>query len=63
MDKKYWDELDVLGQKLAVSKRLLAKAEEYGNRAGGQRFRAEIAALNRQRESIILSIAEFSVAA
>lgn len=63
MEEKHWLELDLIGQRMVVAKRLLAKAEEYGAQHDAQRFRAEIAALDRQRENIILSIAEFSVAA
>lgn len=63
MEEKHWQELDLIGQRMVVAKRLLARAEEYGAQHDARHFRAEIAALNRQRENIIVSIAEVSVAA
>ena len=63
MDQMRWDELDHLGQKLGVLKRLLDKAEEYGDQVQARHFKAEIAKAKDRRHSILMSIAETSIAA
>jgi hypothetical protein len=43
MDDTRWDELDQLGRRLGVLKRLLDRAAEYGDHVQTQRVQAEIA--------------------
>ena len=63
MDHAPWDELDQLGQRLGVLKRLLDRAAEYGDHLQTQRIQAEIAQAKDRRHSILMSIAKLSVAA
>ena len=63
MDHTRWDELDHLGQKLGVLKRLLDRASEYGDQVQTKRITAEIAKAKDRRHSILMSIAETSIAA
>lgn len=63
MAETRWDELDQLGQQMAVLKRLLDKAAEYGDQPEIKRLTAEISRLRDRRHSILMSIAEASIAA
>ena len=63
MDETRWDELDLLGQKMAVLNRLLDRAAEYGDQIQTQRIEAEMSKAKDLRHRILMSIAETSVAA
>jgi hypothetical protein len=63
MDDTRWDELDHLGQKMALLNRLLDRAEEYGDQVQTQRLEAEIAKAKDLRHGILMSIAEASISA
>ena len=58
-----WDELDQLGQKIAVLDRLLSRAMEYGDELQRKRFKAEIGKAEARRHNILMSIAGGAVAA
>ena len=63
MAETRWDELGLVGQKMAVLNRLLDRAAEYGDQIQTQRIQAEIAKAKDLRHSILMSIAEASIAA
>ena len=63
MAETRWDELDQLGQQMAVLKRLLDRAAEYGDQPETKRLNAEISRVKDRRHDLLMSIAELSIAA
>ena len=63
MDHARWNELDQLGQKMAVLNRLFERTAEYGDQVQTRHFEAEIAKAKDRRHSILMPIAETSITA
>ena len=63
MEEKYWSELGLLGQRIAVLNRLLDRAVEYGDQQQTRHLKSELAKIEDQRDSVIVAIAELSIAA